>query len=76
MDLKEFLEKNKILGRIAFICSVLLFLYLMIFFNLYKTTKEINFNIFSSPAIGKLFIAFAILIPVAALIEYIFKKKK
>ena len=75
MNIRKKIIENRLLRTIVLSIILLLFLYATIVLNLYKITKEFSFNIFESPALGKLFLLFAILIPVVALIHYMFRKK-
>ncbi len=74
MDKKNNIFENKIIKRILLTIGFILFVYLMIAFNLGKITKSFEPNIFKSPGLGKLFIYFVILFPIAVLIEYMFNK--
>jgi hypothetical protein len=76
MEFKKIMTKNKVVRAIVTSLSILLFLYLISVFNLYKFTGNHEFNIFESLSLLKIFIVFAVIFTVVILIESYSHRKK
>ena len=63
-----------IIKNVLGVCAFILFCYLMIVLNLYKSTNTLDFNILKSSALKDFLVFSAILLPLLILIGVLFKR--